>query len=97
MHVPSLIDRLNKLGTALVASIVTVWESEHEPGSDVWQIWTDARQRLIDRITEDFSKRTGIPRERFPFSNDFVIDLWVRYRKGAKDQKQAIHEHLEIV
>lgn len=67
-----------------------------QPGAEKWQSDTRAwRPKLVAEIAAEWSRhaRTDV---MFPWHDDYVMDVWVKFRKLTDPVKQAHWEHFCI-
>ena len=81
-----------------VAGVMASYYTHHlQPGAEKWQsdtrIW---RPKLIGDITAEWSHHTGTD-VVFPWHDDYVLEVWVKFRKLTKDLKRDHWQHFHIV
>jgi hypothetical protein len=91
-------DRANpeNLWTAAFVVLARYQREGKEPGAECWQADTRwKRPILIEDIRAEWLSIVGGD-YLFPWSDDFVIDIWVSMRKAQKYAKAAFCEELGI-
>ena len=91
-------DRANpeNLWTAAFVTLARYQREGKEPGAECWQADTRwKRPLLIEDIRKEWLSLVGGD-YLFPWSDDFVIDIWVSLRKAPKIAKVALCDELNI-
>ena len=82
-------------GVPLIKAVVRTYdrydENDKKPGSAKYEINTRKyRREMIDAVAEEWASETGHDDSEFPFSDDYIVSLWVAYRKLTASEKGKI-------
>jgi hypothetical protein len=86
----------NRLWTAAFLVLVHYQREGLEPGAEHWQADTRwKRPKLINDIRDKWIKQLDAE-HLFPWSDDFVVDVWVSLRKATKPIKVMLCQRLGL-
>jgi|WetSurMetagenome_2_1015567.scaffolds.fasta_scaffold38137_2 hypothetical protein len=93
--------KLNKADPDILLNAVAVVQAKFEaenrkPGAEKWQADTRKyRPLLVAEIVAEWERISGCD-EVFPWHEDYVLDVWVSFRKMKDQQKQLMWEHFGV-
>lgn len=84
----------------LLMAVVSVYEryqeSDRKPGSDDWLCWPGKKQAIIAEIIDEWAVIGNGDKSRFPFSDGYVVALWIKWRKANDQDKRETVKDLEL-
>lgn len=64
------------------------------PKSDQWVMHSKLRANITSRVMEEWCSITNLEWTRFPYSEDGVIQIYMRYRKRSKEEVREYQSEL---
>lgn len=78
----------------LVRAIVSAWEQTEEPGAEEHINQRAGYTKLKRKIKKAWAMHAGDDEASFPWTDDVVKKLYLRWRKKTKDAKADMKERL---